>query len=65
MEKVFASMDGSVSETQQCLDYSVAHGIYPDVEIIPADADTVSQAFHNVKEGKVKFRYVIDMTKLK
>ena len=64
-KKVFASMDGSVSETQQCLDYSVAHGIYPDVEIIPADADTVSQAFHNVKEGKVKFRYVIDMTKLK
>lgn len=64
-KKVFASMDGSVSETQQCIDYSVAHGIYPDVEVIPAVAEVVSNAFHKVKEGKVKFRYVIDMTTMK
>lgn len=33
----------------------------PEVELIKADADTIRQAFRNVLDGKVKFRYVIDM----
>ena len=31
-------------------------------EIIPADAATIDEAYKNVLDGKVKFRYVIDMS---
>ena len=60
--KVYASLIGGIKETQEMLDYSVAHGIYPEVEIIPADAATIDEAYKNVLDGKVKFRYVIDMS---
>ena len=60
-KKVFFSMDGSVADTQECIDYSVRHKIYPDVEVIPASANAISDAYRKVKDGKVKFRYVIDM----
>lgn len=62
---VFGSQIGGIKETQEMLDYSVAHGIYPEVEIIKADAGTVEDAYQNVKDGKVRFRYVIDMKTLK
>lgn len=60
--KVYASLIGGIKETQEMLDYSVAHGIYPEVEIIPADAAAIDEAYKNVLDGKVKFRYVIDMS---
>lgn len=47
------------------LDYSFANNIYPDVEIIKADAKSIDEAYQNVLDGKVKFRYVIDMKTLK
>lgn len=47
------------------LDYSVAHDIYPEVEIIKADASEIDKAWRNVVDGKVKFRYVIDMSTIK
>lgn len=59
--RVFGSMIGGIKETQEAMDYSVSHDIYPEVELIKADADTIKQAFRNVQDGKVKFRYVIDM----
>lgn len=64
-KKLFFSMDGSVEQIQQCLDYSVAHGIYPDVEVIPATPEAMKRAYQNVRDGKVKFRYVVDMKTLK
>lgn len=63
--KVFGSMIGGIRETQEMLDYSVAHGIYPEVEIIKADAAIIGEAYQNVLDGKVKFRYVIDMSTIK
>jgi len=63
--KVFGSQIGGIKETQEMLDYSVANGIYPQVEIIKAEGEAVDQAYRNVLEGKVKFRYVIDMHTLK
>lgn len=62
---VYGSQIGGMKETQEMLDYSVAHNIYPDVEIIKADGATVTDAYQKVLAGKVKFRYVIDMTTLK
>lgn len=63
--KVFGSLIGGIKETQEMLDYSVSHNIYPEVEVIEADAETIGDAYKNVFNGKVKFRYVIDMQTLK
>lgn len=63
--KVFGSQIGGIMETQEMLDYSVEHNIYPEVEIINADGPSIDEAYRNVLDGKVKFRYVIDMQTLK
>lgn len=63
--KVYGSLIGGIKETQEMLDYSVAHDIYPEVEIIKADAAEIDKAWRNVADGKVKFRYVIDMSTIK
>ncbi|MDO4550007.1 MAG: NAD(P)-dependent alcohol dehydrogenase [Planctomycetia bacterium] len=62
--KVYGTLIGGISQTQEMLDYSVENGIYPEVEIIPADPKEVSQALENLRTGKAKFRYVIDMRTL-
>lgn len=62
--RLFGSRIGSIGETQEMMDYSVAHCIYPDVEVIKADADLITDAYEKVKNGEVKFRYVIDMSTL-
>lgn len=59
--KVFGSQIGGIRETQEMLDYSVKHNIYPEVEVIKADGAEIDNAYQNVLDGKVKFRYVIDM----
>lgn len=63
--KVYGSLIGGIKETQEMLDYSVAHNIYPEVELIKAEASEIDKAWRKVSEGKVKFRYVIDMNTLK
>ncbi|MFT4222580.1 NAD(P)-dependent alcohol dehydrogenase [Dysgonomonas sp.] len=63
--KVYGSLIGGIKETQKMLDYSVKNNIYPEVEIIRADAQEIDKAYRNVSDGKVKFRYVIDMSTLK
>lgn len=59
--KLFGSLIGGMKETQEALDYSIANNIYPDVEIINADANAITEAYNKVVNGEVKFRYVIDM----
>lgn len=63
--KVYGSLIGGIPETQEMLNYSVANNIYPEVEIIKADGDAITNAYQNVIDGKVKYRYVIDMKTLK
>lgn len=63
--KISGSLIGGIEETQQMLDYSIANNIYPQVEMIPADGASVTDAYQKVLEGKVRFRYVIDMKTLK
>ncbi len=63
--KIFGSQIGGIKETQEMLDYSVKNNIYPEVQIINAEGKLVDEAYQNVLDGKVKFRYVIDMTTLK
>lgn len=63
--RIFGSQIGGIKETQEMLDYSVANNIYPRVEVIRADGRAITEAFQRVVDGKVKFRYVIDMRTLK
>lgn len=63
--RVYGSLIGGVKETQEMLDYSVKHNIYPEIEMIKAESAEIDKAYQNVHEGKVKFRYVIDMKTLK
>lgn len=62
-KKVYGSQIGGIKETQEVIDYSVKHNIYPEVEII--SVDEIEEAYKNVIDGKVKFRYVIDMSTMK
>lgn len=62
--KVYGSLIGGIAETQEMLDFSIANGIYPEVEMIPANPESVEQAYRNILAGKVKFRYVMDMKTL-
>ena len=63
--KIYGSLIGGMKETQEMLDYSVAHNIYPEVEVIPAEGAAIDEAYRKVAAGEVKFRYVIDMSTLK
>lgn len=63
--KIYGSLIGSIQETQEMLDYSVANNIYPEVVVINADGKSIDEAYRNVVDGKVQFRYVIDMSTLK
>lgn len=60
--KIYASLIGGIRETQEMVDFSVQHGIYPQVEIIPIQK--LDEAFKNLSEGNFQFRYVIDMQSL-
>ncbi|MBM0637411.1 NAD(P)-dependent alcohol dehydrogenase [Campylobacter sp. VicNov18] len=60
-KKVYGSLIGGIAQTQEMLDFSLRHQIYPEIELItPQEID---KAYKNLTSGKAKFRYVIDMTK--
>ncbi|MDO5113368.1 MAG: NAD(P)-dependent alcohol dehydrogenase [Planctomycetia bacterium] len=65
LRKVYGSNTGSIRQTQEMMDYSVSHELYPDVKIIPADGKAITEAYQKIIDGEVKFRYVIDMGTLK
>ena len=56
------SMIGGMAETQQMLDYCAEHDIVADIELTtPAN---VNEAYDRVLANDVKYRFVLDMTKL-
>jgi uncharacterized zinc-type alcohol dehydrogenase-like protein len=61
--QIAGSLIGSIAETQEVLDFCAEHGIAPDVEVIPIQQ--INEAYKKVKDGEVRFRYVIDMASLK
>lgn len=61
--RVYGSVIGGMKETQEMLDFSLTHGIYPETEII--SADKIDEAYEKLTTGQAKFRYVIDMGSLK
>lgn len=59
---VAGSLIGNLADTQEVLDLCAQHGIGPDIQVI--DIDTINDAYKDVIDGDVRFRYVIDMATL-
>ncbi len=49
----------------EMLDYPVKNCIYPEGRVIEADGKQTNEAYQNVLNENVKFRYVIDMKTFK
>ena len=60
--KIYSSLIGGIKETQEMLDFSVKHNIYPEIELIPISE--LDNAYKKVAQGKANFRFVIDMKSL-
>ncbi|MCX2683765.1 NAD(P)-dependent alcohol dehydrogenase [Campylobacter sp. MIT 21-1685] len=60
-KKVYGSLIGGIKETQEMLDFSFQHNIYPEIELICPNQ--IDEAYEKLTTGKAKFRYVIDMSK--
>ena len=54
---------GGIRETQEMLEFCATHGIYPEVEVISADA--INAAYERVLRSDVRYRFVIDVATLK
>lgn len=58
-----ASDTGGIPITQESLDFAAEHGVKPQIEMI--SIDDVPEAYQNILDSKVRYRYVIDMSTLK
>ncbi len=56
------SMIGSIKETQEMLDFCGKHNITPEIEVI--NPDQVNVAYERVLKSDVRYRFVMDMSKL-
>ena len=56
------SVIGSIKETQEMLDFCAKHNITPEIEVI--SPNQVNVAYERVLKSDVRYRFVIDMTKI-
>ncbi|SFN98882.1 uncharacterized zinc-type alcohol dehydrogenase-like protein [Pseudonocardia ammonioxydans] len=61
-KRIVGTGSGGVPVTRQMLDFSAAHGITADVEVVPPDR--LGAALDRLARGDVRFRFVVDMTGL-
>jgi len=54
------SLIGGIPETQEVMDYCAKHKIYPQIQIIKAEA--INEAWEKVVNKEARYRYVIDTT---
>lgn len=62
--RLYGSIVGGIREHQACMDWSLAHGVLPETVVIPATPEAVAKAYRDVIDGKVRFRYVLDLSTL-
>jgi uncharacterized zinc-type alcohol dehydrogenase-like protein len=60
--KIIGSLVGGLRETQEMLDHCGRHGITTDIERITPDR--INEAYDRTVRGDVKYRFVIDCTRL-
>jgi uncharacterized zinc-type alcohol dehydrogenase-like protein len=56
------SLVGGIPETQEMLDHCSTHGITSDIEL--TTPQEINEAYERTLKGDVKYRFVIDCTKL-
>ena len=56
--RLAGSLIGGIRQTQEMLDYCAKHGVFPDVEVIPASK--INAAYERTLKGDVRYRFVID-----
>ncbi|BDQ29563.1 hypothetical protein ASB7_14000 [Helicobacter ailurogastricus] len=54
-------MIGGIKETQEMLDFSILHNIYPEIELVTGQ--DIDRVYHDLTHSNAQFRYVIDMKK--
>jgi uncharacterized zinc-type alcohol dehydrogenase-like protein len=57
------SFIGGIADTQEVLDFCAKHNITPQTKVI--SIEKLNDAFDNIKDEDVRFRYVIDVATLK
>jgi uncharacterized zinc-type alcohol dehydrogenase-like protein len=62
-KSVAGSLIGGIAETQEMLDFCGEHGITADIEVI--DMAAINEAYERMLKSDVKYRFVIDMARLK
>ena len=60
---LLGSVIGGIPETQEVLDYCAENNITCDVEML--DIKNIGEAYERMKEGDVRYRFVIDIKTLK
>lgn len=58
---IYGSQIGGIKETQECVNYSIQNNIYPEVVLIEPNVESIEKAYKDVIDGKVEFRYCINM----
>jgi uncharacterized zinc-type alcohol dehydrogenase-like protein len=53
---------GGIAETQEMLDFCAEHNVTPEIELI--DPDYINEAYERVMASDVRYRFVIDISKL-
>ncbi|MCV7379423.1 alcohol dehydrogenase [Mycobacterium alsense] len=53
---------GGIAETQEMLDFCADHGVTPEIEVI--EPDYINEAYERVLASDVRYRFVIDISKL-
>lgn len=61
---ITASNVGGIALIQEMLNFAAQHHIKPAIELIQAEPEALNQAYYNILDSKVRYRYVIDMTAL-
>jgi uncharacterized zinc-type alcohol dehydrogenase-like protein len=59
---IVGSMIGSISETQEMLDFCHEHKIFAEIETIAISQ--INEAYERMIKGDIKYRFVIDMSTL-
>lgn len=59
MRTVSGSATGGTKDTQEMLDFCAAHGIHPEIEVIPIQY--ANEALERLIKKDVKYRFVIDI----
>lgn len=59
-KKLYGSLIGGIKQTEEMLEFSLKHEIYPEVKIIKASE--INEAYSELLSGNGDFRYVIDMS---